>query len=122
MLRFMLGSALLFVFLIVVLRFLLFGPMDPFDGRRFTREEWRVADHQRRGLMCRSLITYHLKAGMGKPELLDLLGAPDGIDKKGSHTYEYDIGSWPMQGMDDAYLYVYLDWDDRVVRAEIDCY
>jgi hypothetical protein len=65
---------------------------------------------------------------MSEKRVVELLGPPERVrDRQGPggdrlperRIYEYGIGSWTFQGMDDAFLYVHIDPSDHVVLAEI---
>jgi hypothetical protein len=68
------------------------------------------------------------QAGAAEREVVTLLGKPDSVsDRRGPggkplteiRIYEYRIGNWPLWRMDDAFVYVHLDTNDRVVKSEI---
>ena len=108
------------------------NPLDPFDDRRFASAEWSRAtaahDLDSRARMARDLMRRFVRAGMPETDVVALLGTPDRVSDRrgpggtplvGIHIYEYRLGSWMSQRMDDAFLYVHLDTRDRVVRTEI---
>jgi outer membrane protein assembly factor BamE (lipoprotein component of BamABCDE complex) len=101
------------------------NPLDPFDNRRFSVSAWKEAEGQQRARMSEDLIAHHLPPGMTEQQVVALLGQPEGVDlgptekRIAKRYYVYYIGNWSLQEMDDAYLYVHLDANDRVVKAEI---
>ena len=111
------------------------NPLDPFDDARFSPQAWATLseadDLEGRARMCRNLIRRHLRAGTAEADVVALVGDPDDVNsgagrgrsrQVGVKTFEYYLGSWPMQGMDDAFLYVHLDAGGRVVKAEVHGY
>jgi hypothetical protein len=107
-------------------------PLDPFDNRRFSPEAWREAgarfDRDARARMCRDIIKRVVRPGTPEKQVVALLGPPERIRNRrgpggdplpGRRIYEYSIGSWTLQRMDDAFLYVHIDASDQVVMAEI---
>ena len=108
------------------------NPLDSFDDRRFSPTEWSRAtaahDLASRARMSRDLMRRFVPRGMPEREVVALLGKPDRVSDRrgpggtplvGIHIYEYRLGNWMSQRMDDAFLYVHLDTYDRVVRTEI---
>ena len=108
------------------------NPIDPFDDRRFSAEAWKRAgadhDHDARARMCRDLMKRFVRPGMSEKQVVSLLGTPDRISDRrgpggtpllGVHLYEYPIGNWTFQRMDDAFLYVHFDSSDHVLKTEI---
>ena len=112
-----------------VVVYALFGnPLDPFDNRRFSPRAWREAKYEARARMCRDIIRRVIRPGMTEQHVVELLGPPERVrDRRGPggepipnrRIYEYAIGSWTFQRMDDAFLYVHIDPSDHVVTAEI---
>lgn len=108
------------------------NPFDPLDDECFSTDAWRQAsDRSLRGHMARDLVRHVIKAGLTEPQILALLGRPDyvgdqrgprGRSLTGTRTYIYGIGNWTWLSMDDAFVYVYLDVNQRVVQAEIHGY
>jgi hypothetical protein len=106
--------------------------MYPFDGARFTTEAWADSRNDERAPMVLDLVTNHLPTGLSQQEVEKLLGSPDkiitapdsgGIRPLGVKTYVYKIGSWThYKGFDDAFVYVHLDEDGKVIKAEINGY
>jgi hypothetical protein len=103
-------------------------PSDPFDNRRFSARAWRSADQNARARMGRDLIAHHIRPGQSEAEVIALLGKPSeikvaGIDGHfhGVRRLEYYLGSWGLyRGWDDAFVYVYLDGENRVIEATLD--
>jgi hypothetical protein len=78
--------------------------------------------------MCRDIIKRVIRPGMTEQQVVSLLGpqsefvtrrGPGGEPLPNRRIYEYSIGSWTLQRMDDAFLYVHIDPSDHVVTAEI---
>jgi hypothetical protein len=126
------AGLLIIVALVAIVYELIGNPLDPFDNRRFSVEAWRSASEHRnldwRARMCRDLINRVIRPGMSEKQVVALLGIPDRVrDTRGPggdplpdrHIYEYEIGSWSFQGMDDAFLYVHIDLIDHVLKTEI---
>ena len=119
--------------LVVAATYALVGnPLDPFDNCRFSAETWRGAgayvDYDARAHMSRDIIKRVIRPGMSENRVVALLGPPERVgDRRGPggdqlpnrRIYEYSIGSWTFQSMDDAFLYVHIDPSDHVVMAEI---
>jgi hypothetical protein len=107
------------------------NPLDPFDNRRFSQEVWRAAgkyDPDERARMSRDIIRRVVLPGMPETQVVDLLGppqrvrdtrCPDNAPLADRRLYEYGIGSWTFQRMDDAFLFVHIGPDDRVLQVEI---
>lgn len=107
------------------------NPLDPFDDRRFSTSAWRTTSADGKAPMARSAIRDHLRPGLSQAELVALLGEPGarltgkdagGNGLAGSQTYSYYLGSWSIYGFDDAFLYVHLDSDGRIISAEVNGY
>ena len=120
------GAVVLVAAVVTTVYALIGNPLDPFDNRSFTPAAWRTADRDGRARMCRDLVSRHLIAGTAEPQVVALLGKPAGVYKAGerdhlvgAQTYVYSIGNWSFQGMDDAFLYVHLDANGRVIYGEI---
>ena len=105
--------------------------LDPFDDTLFTTAAWTTLDPESRAPMARDLIRNHLPSGLSRAQTEALLGLPDnrlsGTDSggnrlRGTETYSYYIGSWSMHGLDDAFVYVYLDSNGNVIGSEINGY
>jgi hypothetical protein len=72
--------------------------------------------------MCRDIIKRVIRPGMTEQQVVSLLvtrRGPGGEPLPNRRIYEYSIGSWTLQRMDDAFLYVHIDPSDHVVTAEI---
>jgi hypothetical protein len=104
------------------------NPLDPFDDRRFSPGAWQKASADSRARMSRNVIRRVIKPGVVESEVVTLLGKPDSVSDRrgpggkvltGIRIYEYRIGNWPLWRMDDAFVYVHLDTNDRVVKSEI---
>ena len=116
---------------LAVATYCFFGnPLDPFDNKRFSKESWQRAsaayDLDSLARMSRDLINKHLQAGMSEAQIIELLGQPNDIQRgnkrdrsKGVFSYRYYIGSWSLQRMDDAFVYIHFDSNGRVVDREI---
>jgi hypothetical protein len=132
--RAIISSALLVALAMLVgVTYLLVGnPLDPFDNKRFSAEAWRRAteayDLEARARMCRDLIKHFLQPGIPEKQVVRLIGPPDQVEDGhgserdrliGARFYRYYIGNWSFQGMDDAFLYVHFDSQDRVIKVEI---
>ena len=108
------------------------NPLDPFDDCRFSRDAWNRAtaayDLDSRARMSRDIMRRFVRPGLSEKEVVALLGKPDRVSDRrgpggtplpGIHIYEYSLGSWTSQRMDDAFLYVHFDTGERVVETEI---
>jgi hypothetical protein len=104
------------------------NPFDPFDDRRFSSDAWINAPADARAHMARDIIRRIAKPGTSETEVIEMLGKPDDVSNRrgpggkvlnGIRIYEYRIGNWPLWRMDDAFLYVYLDTSEHVVKSEI---
>jgi len=105
--------------------------LDPFNDAAFTTEGWAKLDSQDRAPMSRDLIRNHLHPGASRAQIERLLGPPDdvltgsdsgGNRMRGTDTYAYCIGFWPVRGFDDTFVYVHLDAQGNVVASEINGY
>jgi hypothetical protein len=96
---------------------------DPFDDRPFQSTVWKEADSDSRAAMARDLVSNRLTPGMTQVAVTELLGTPDQV-KSGPQDkiFSYHIGSWSMYGFDDAFVYVYFDASQKVLKAEIGGY
>lgn len=121
------GLGTLYVSLLLLDRYL-----DPFDDEPFDRSAWMSGTPKDRAKMGHDVIAKHIRRGMVQGEISDLLGKPNQINShvgnridgfgnrlKGVKTYIYGLGSWSLYGLDDAFLYVHFDEDDRVVSADV---
>jgi hypothetical protein len=89
------------VFFYSVLYFI--GGNDPFDDKAFDKQVW-VSMHDQmlpdnpRGQMYQDIIENHVKLGMSKVQVLELLGTPD--FKNEINFVSYNLGMWSGMGMD----------------------
>ena len=104
------------------------NPLDPFDNRSFSPAGWASADPDARARMSRDLVNHYLAPGTTEQQVVALLGKPGTIVNAdgrnhvyGVRAYVYPIGSLSSE-MDDTFVYVHLDGNDRVLQAEIDGY
>jgi hypothetical protein len=102
------------------------GCGSPFNDQTFSEQAWAGATAEQRAAMAEDLVTHHVPLGMSSKQILSLLGEPGetwvkgaGFRVKGEKTFAYYIGSWSMQGMDDAFVCIHLDETGRVIEAEI---
>ena len=104
--------------------------LDPYDGRDFDRVVWHAdpGGHDR-AAMCTDIIERHLRPGMTFDRITDLLGQSfwerdrshlaDGEQMAVVRAVSYSVGSCSWIGYDDAFLYVNLDADDKLVSATV---
>jgi hypothetical protein len=99
---------------------------NPFDDLAFTTAAWAAADDNTRAAMADDLVRNHLAGGLSRSQVRALIGSPDRTLQSnastrvlGAETDTYRIGSWSMQGMDDAFVYVHYDANGNVIEAEI---
>ncbi len=101
----------------------------PFDDLPFAADLWRAADSTTRARLADDALR-HIAVGWSAKEIESLLGQPEKIisDRRqdaggnpldGRVTYSYYLGSWSLVAWDDAFLYVNLDDDGRVVSTEV---
>jgi hypothetical protein len=102
------------------------GCGDPFDDELFSREAWAAAAAEQRAAMAEDLVTHHVSPGMSVKQTVALLGNPEDTWGKGTghrvmgeKTFAYSIGSWSLEGMDDAFVCIHFDESGRVIEAEI---
>jgi hypothetical protein len=114
------------VVLIIVSTLFATGCGSPFNDEPFSREAWAAAAAEQRAAMAEDLVTNHVSPGMSVKQLIDLLGDPGDTWVKGTghrvmgeKTFVYYIGSWSLEGMDDAFVCIHLDGSGRVIEAEI---
>ena len=86
--------------------------------------------HRKLGPPWRDAIK-RLPVGMSVDQVRDLLGEPapvrryaGAVDAYGNQlrypeTWKYYLGSWSGYGLDDAFLYVHFDSDEKVASVEI---
>ncbi len=104
------------------------NPLDPFDDQRFTAARWHGSDPESRAPIARSVARRHLTPGLSSTQVLALVGQPDNVygrgdDRtRGDQTYSYYLGNWSLYGFDDAFLYVHLDAQGKVITAEVTGY
>jgi hypothetical protein len=104
---------------------------DPFDNQQFDPAVWAAGDHEVRMAMARDAAR-RTPAGMSEAEVVNLLGKPDTVEEsrrltasapaRAVQTYSYYLGSShlsSLRGLDDAFLWVHLGNDGRVVAAVI---
>ncbi len=70
---------------------------NPFNNKKFNQQTWKQFDNNDdpdnpRGEMYEDLQKHYLKKGMGKNEVITLLGAPDIKHEK--NLFSYNIGMW----------------------------
>lgn len=114
------------VHLIIYGALLVTGCGNPFNDEPFSREAWAAASVEQRAAMAEDLVTNHVSPGMSVKQLVALLGDPeDTWDKRtvhrvlGEQTFAYYIGSWSLEGMDDAFVRIHFDESGKVIEAEI---
>jgi hypothetical protein len=102
------------------------GCGSPFNDESFSIEAWAVATAEQRAAMAEDLVTHHVSPGMSVEQIVALLGDPgDTWAKRTAHrvlgdkTFAYYIGSWSLEGMDDAFVCIHFDESGRVLEAEI---
>lgn len=86
-----------------------------YDRDRWVAEKSAKPGENRRSMMV-SDIGRHLRAGMTKRDVVDLLGQPDG---NGEFRFSYDLGT-PGYGVDYEYFIVEFDPDERVTRWRVE--
>jgi hypothetical protein len=76
--------------------------------------------------MARNLVEQHLKSGMGRAAVINLLGRPDRFyydpparSTDGSETLNYGLGTCSGFRIDNDYLTIEFDASGRLVRAWI---
>jgi hypothetical protein len=102
------------------------GCGSPFNDRPFSKQAWAGATAEQRAAMAEDLVSNHVSPGASSKQIVSLLGEPGevwvkgtGFEVKGERTFVYYIGSWSMQGMDDAFVCIHLDETGSVIEAEI---
>lgn len=111
---------------------------DPFASRAFDRGRWLAGGSRRRAGMARDVVARHLRTGMSRAAVVDLLGPPlaslsgtdpGGLVLPGAETLAYGLGNWslyspagPGSAYDDAFLYIHLDTAGRVIGARVTGY
>lgn len=126
--RTVLLSAVLLVGTGVAVGFLKGPPtwIDPFAARAFSAPAWATATPEGRASMARDVIR-RLPKCTPETQVVALLGKPSqvvppgegGNHAVGARAYKYFIGCWEYRGMDSAFVYVHLDANDRVIKADI---
>ena len=102
--------------------------LDPYDGRGFDRIVWDAdPGGAERAAMCTDIIERHLRPGMTLDQISELLGDTyadvdrsrfrDSDQMPGVRTVSYWVGPCSWIGYDDAFLYVNIDGEDRLVSA-----
>lgn len=114
------------VHLIMFSAFFVAGCGSPFNDEPFSREGWAAATAVQRAAMAEDLVTNYVSPGMSVEQIVSLIGEPEdtwvkgtGLRVKGEKTFVYYIGSWSLQGMDDAFVCVHFDGSGKVIEAEI---
>jgi SmpA / OmlA family len=95
--------------------------LDPFAGRSFDRKLWhefnKIDDpNNPRASMVASLQRRHLKLGMTRDQVVNLLGEPDMA--KTPEMYEYNLGMWSGFRMDYDGLQIYFDKKGRLSSVQ----
>jgi hypothetical protein len=104
--------------------------IDPYDGRDFDRLAWDAdPGGYERASMCADIIDRHLQPNMSLDQISKLLGDSftdrdrshfhDGDQMPGVRTISYWVGPCSWIGYDDAFLFVNLDENDRLVSARV---
>ncbi len=94
---------------------------NPFNDKLFDRVIWLESKASERARMADNLIKTELRPGKRKAWVHELLGQPF-HDRKlgdGRSLLTYHIGTWPIRGYDDTFVYIYFDANDRLLRSEI---
>lgn len=105
--------------------------LDPFNDQAFEPELWASAELGGRVPMARGAIQ-RIRPGMQESDVVKLLGKPDTIEESqrltksapssAVKTYSYYLGSSGLtclKGMDDAFVWVHVGLDGRVIKAVI---
>ena len=117
--------------LMVVVVWLAADWWDPFNDARFDPKVWSRVSPSERTPMARDLVSNHLRPGMVETQVKSLLGEPDTVwqssDPRGNRlpghrTIAYSIGNASFHGFDDAFVYVHMNRQNRVIAAEINGY
>jgi hypothetical protein len=102
------------------------GCGNPFNDEPFCEQGWAGATFEQRAAMAEDLVSNHVSPGMPSKQIVSLLGEPGeiwikgtGQRVKGYRTFAYYIGSWSLQGMDDAFVCIHFDKSGSVIEAEI---
>lgn len=114
------------ILVLCVSAFLIPGCGNPFNDKPFSKEAWAATSAQGRAPMADDVVRNRVLPGMSSGQVEDLLGAPDdtwlkrtGHRVKGEKTHVYYIGSWSLEGMDDAFVCVHVDESNKVIEGEI---
>jgi hypothetical protein len=114
------------VHLIICSALFVTGCGNPFNDEPFSKEAWAAATAEQRAAMAEDLVTNHVSPGMSVKQIVALLGDPEdtwdqwaGHRIMGEKTFAYYIGSWSLEGMDDAFVCIHFDESGRVIEAEI---
>ncbi|MCO8121537.1 hypothetical protein NHH03_07305 [Stieleria sp. TO1_6] len=104
--------------------------LDPYDGLHFDPVIWKAdPGGDQRAAMCADIIGRQLTPGMTLSSISDLLGDSyeqrdrshfvDGDQMPGVRTVSYWVGPCSWIGYDDAFLFLNLDAEDRLVSATV---
>lgn len=94
------------------------GFNNPFNDRPFDRQVWLAMrdseEHDNpRGQMAQDIRKRHLKRGMTRKEVENLLGKPD-LSSSSDNPWQYILGEWSGFRMDTDTLDVHFDERGRV--------
>ena len=95
---------------------------NPFNDRTFDEEIWHAYHNSLdsgnpRGNMADDLRKNHLRRGMAKEQVIELLGEPE--SEKSSQLLEYNLGMWSGMGFDYDTLDIYFDSSGRLTETRI---
>ena len=95
--------------------------LDPFSGRTFDRELWHHFHENDdpdnpRASMVASLKSKHLRPGLSRQQVTNLLGEPDVA--KTPEMYEYNLGMWSGFRIDYDGLQIYFDAQGQLTRVQ----
>jgi hypothetical protein len=95
---------------------------NPFNDRTFEEEIWHAYHNSLdsdnpRGNMADDLRKNHLRRGMTKEQVIELLGEPD--FEKSSKVLKYNLGMWSGIGFDYDSLDIYFDSAGSLTETRI---
>jgi hypothetical protein len=94
---------------------------NPFNDEKFSITKWKGSSKRLRAKMAEDLIKNHLKPGLSRKQVIDLIGEDKNTD---DGEVKYWLGSWSftLNGYDDAFIFIKFDNNNKLVSAEINGY
>jgi hypothetical protein len=111
--------------------FALWALLNPFNQKAFQQELWSQGDPDVRAAMAKDVIQ-DLPPGSPEAIIEPLLGKPMEViprarlmgkpPRETTHTFAYWLGGWSSFAYDSTFLWVHIDGNGKIIKAEIGGY